>query len=125
MSNSKKIAGLIGPSLIALTTSEVINLHIWAINIPAVTYLNGTLLFVAGLSIVRVHNRWTGGWPVLVTLAGWFVILGGLFRMFFPEAQQLAENIPSYAVIMVIFAIGIFLTFKAYSREDSKTAVKK
>ncbi len=125
MTNSKKIAGLIGPSLIALTTSEAINLHIWAINIPAVTYLNGSLLFVAGLSIVRVHNRWTGGWPVLVTLAGWFVILGGLFRMFFPEAQQLAENIPSYVVIIILCVIGIFLTFKAYSREDSNTAVKK
>jgi hypothetical protein len=126
MTDSKKIAGLIGPSLIAITVSEAINLHIWAINIPAVTYLNGSLLFVAGLSIVRLHNRWNVGWPLLVTLTGWFAILGGLFRMFFPEAQQLSENIPSYAVIMILCVIGIFLTFKAYSRKDSNnTAVKK
>lgn len=125
MTNSKKVAGLIGPSIIAITASELLNLHIWAINIPTVTYLNGTLLFIAGLSIVRAHNCWTSGWPILVTLTGWFVILGGLYRMFFPEAQQLAENIPTYIIIIILGVIGIFLTFKAYSREDSKTVDKK
>lgn len=117
MTNSKHIAGLIGPTLVALAISEAINLHIWVNNIAPVTYLNGILLFVAGLSIVRVHNRWTGDWPVIITLVGWFATLGGLFRMFAPEVQQGSQNIPRFAVIMVIFAIGIFLTFKAYSRE--------
>jgi hypothetical protein len=124
MTNSKQIAKLIGPTLIALTISEAMNLHIWASNIAPVTYLNGTLLFIAGLSIVRVHNRWTGGWPVMVTLVGWVAILGGLFRMFAPEAQQGGQNTATFAVIIVIFAIGIFLTFKAYSREDSNTAAR-
>ena len=63
MTNSKQIAGLICPTLIAFTTSEAMNLHIWAPNIAPVTYLNGTLLFVAGLSIIRVHNYWTRSWP--------------------------------------------------------------
>jgi hypothetical protein len=49
---------------------------------------------------------------------GWFAILGGLFRMFAPEGHQGGQNTPTFAVIMVIFAIGMFLTFKAYSRED-------
>jgi hypothetical protein len=71
MTNSKHIAGLIGPTLVALAISEAINLHIWVNNIAPVTYLNGILLFVAGLSIVRVHNRWTGDWPVIITLVGW------------------------------------------------------
>jgi hypothetical protein len=122
MTNSRHIAGLIGPTLIALTTSEAMNLHIWATNIAPVTYLNGLLLFVAGLSIVRAHNRWTRSWPVLVTLTGWCVIFLGLFRMFAPEAQQGGENMPTYAVIIVLFTIGIILTFKTYGREDSNTA---
>src|SRR5690242_14183385 len=33
------------------------------------------LLFVAGLAIVRVHNVWVGGWPVLVTVLGWVAVL--------------------------------------------------
>jgi hypothetical protein len=30
----------------------------------------GYAAFVAGLAIVYFHNRWTGGWPVLVTVMG-------------------------------------------------------
>jgi predicted phage tail protein len=119
MTNSRHIAGLIGPTLITITISEAMNSHIWA-TVPATqTYLAGSLCFVAGLSIVRAHNRWMGGWSVMVTLMGWFFILGGLFRMFAPEfAQQSVQNTSAVFVLqMVLLAIGIFLTFKAYSRE--------
>jgi hypothetical protein len=113
MPNSKHIAGLIGPTLIALTTSEAMNLHIWAVNLATVTYLNGLLLFVAGLSIVHAH-RLTG--PVLVTQVGWCMILVGLFRMFAPEAHPGGENIPTYTVILVLFVVGIVLTAAASIR---------
>jgi hypothetical protein len=74
--------------MMAVAASEAINLHIWATNIAAVTYLNGTLLFVTGLSIIRIHNRWSAGWPVMITLVGWAALISGLFRMFAPSAQQ-------------------------------------
>jgi hypothetical protein len=116
MSNSKNIAGLIGPTLIVLTISETINVHIWAGNTAAGVHLNGAILFVAGLSIVRAHNLWVRGWPVMVTLVGWFVMFLGLFRMFAPELQlKGAQNTSSViALTMVVLAVGIFLTFKAY-----------
>jgi len=69
MTSSRHLAGLIGPAVMALTASEALNFRIWATNIAPVTYLNGTLLFVAGLS--------------------------------------------------VLFAMGGFLTFKAYGRGES------
>jgi hypothetical protein len=121
VANSKHIAGLIGPTLIAMTISEALNAQIWA-NVPATQiYLAGALWFVAGLAIIRIHNYWVRDWPVAVTLVGWFLILGGLGRMFFPAAAQ--QSTPSGSVVlalqMVLLAIGIFLTFKAYSREDS------
>lgn len=119
MTNSKYIAGLVGPTLIALTLSEAMNAHIWASVSATQTYLAGGLWFVAGIAIVRAHNHWVRGWPVVVTLVGWFAMLGGLGRMFFPEAvQQGSSN--SFTVLaaqMILFAIGIFLTFKAYRRE--------
>lgn len=121
MTNSRRIAGLVGPTLIALTLSEALTAHIWA-NVSATqTYLAGALWFVAGLAIVRVHNHWIRGWPVVVTLVGWFVMLGGLGRMFFPEAAQQGTRNGSVvlALQMVLLAIGIFLTFKAYRRDDS------
>jgi len=120
MTNSKHLAGLIGPSIIILTISEVINYHIWATNIPPVTYLNGIILFITGLSIVRVHNSWRG-WPVAITLSGWFGVIGGLFRVFFPEARQASESTTTFAVIFALGAIGIFLTYKAYSKNGNKS----
>ena len=119
MTNSKLIAGLMGPTLIAIPLSEALNFHLWANNIPPVTYLNGMILFLAGLLVVRFHNLWTGGWPVMITLVGWVILISGLFRMFVPEAQQLTQRNIALAVIIVLFSIGVFLTFKAYGREES------
>ena len=54
MTNSRNIAGLLGPTAVAFALSEWINLRIlWVNTSPSVIYLNGSLLFVAGLVIVR------------------------------------------------------------------------
>jgi len=127
MTDSKRIAGLVGPTLIAVTLSESMNLGIWT-NTPApVVYLDGTLLFVAGLSIVRVHNRWTRSWPVLVTLMGWFLMLVGLIRMIAPGfAQRRTEQNTTavFAGVIVLLVIGLVLTVKAYGREESEAAMQ-
>jgi hypothetical protein len=69
---------------------------------------------------------------VLVTLTGWFSMLFGLIRMFAPisgaqlglDVQRPEQNITAiFALLIVFFATGIVLTVKAYTREDSKTAV--
>jgi len=117
IANSKKIAGLIGPTLIVLSITEAMNLHIWATNIASVIYLNGTLLFVAGLSIVRVHNIWRG-WPMIITITGWVILFGGLFRMFAPEAKQAGENTYTYVMFIFLFLIGFFLTYKSYYEKE-------
>jgi hypothetical protein len=82
MTDSRRLAGLLGPILIALTVTEWMNLGVFTEAMgpsygPHV-YLNGTLLFVAGLAIVRAHNLWTRSWPVLITLVGWFAVFAGL-----------------------------------------------
>ena len=120
MTDSRRTAGLLGPTLIAIAMTEAMNLRILA-RTPApvgVVYLNGTLLFVAGLAIVRAHNRWKGGWPVLVTLMGWLAILGGLIRMVAPASAQSGATWV-FALLIVLLAIGIVLTFKAYGRQES------
>ena len=123
MTSSKHLAELIGPTLIAISITEAINLPLFANNPAPVVYLNGTLLFVVGLSIIRVHNYWMRGWPVLVTLVGWLLLLGGLTRMAAPELAQrsVQDPTPVYALLLVLLAIGVVLTFKAYATEH-KTA---
>ena len=120
--NSKHIAGLLGPALVALAGSELMNGgDIWVgVSVPQV-YLAGALAFMAGLSIVHAHNHWVRGWAVLVTLTGWFLLFGGLMRMIAPRlAQQASRNdSAAFALEAVLLAIGLVLTFEAYARQGS------
>jgi len=118
----RRLAGLIGPSIMVVTASEAMRYNIWDVNIPAVTYLNGTLLFVGGLAIVRAHNRWTRRWPVLITLTGWAILFFGLIRMFAPEAKQPPESPTMYAGLAVLFAMGSYLTYKGYGPEERRNS---
>jgi hypothetical protein len=115
---AEHLAGVLGPTLMALTASEAINYHIWDTQLPAVTYLNGLFLFVAGVSILRKEHRWIRRWPVLVTIIGWIATLGGLARLFAPRAQQPPESAGMYAFLTAGFAVGCYLAYKAYWRSD-------
>ena len=87
-------------------------------------YLNGTLLFIAGVAILRAHSVWTLSWPVLITLVGWLGVLGGLSRMAAPVSAQEAGRSPSvvYGSIVILLAIGIVLTVKSCGRSESQSA---
>ena len=119
--DSRGIAGLVGPAMIAVLLSEnqFVNPHLYDRQIPPVVYLSGALLFIAGLAIVRAHNLWTRGWPVMVTLTGWFALLLGLFRLFAPGLYQ--EGAQGSSTALLIFeiaglAVGLVLTYRAYRR---------
>jgi hypothetical protein len=126
MTTSKLIAGLLGPTLIANGAALLLNLTTWRTlgeqfaRDPELIYVVGIVVLVAGLAIVRSHNVWTGGWPVVVTIFGWLAILGGLARMLFPV--QLAEVavgvlqapgvLPTAAIAQLL--LGAFFSLKAY-----------
>jgi hypothetical protein len=121
------IAGLMGPTLVAIAAAMLVNFASFpelAEQIsrdPGVILLSGILLLVAGLAIVRAHNIWVGGWPVLVTLLGWLAILSGLVRMLFPirlatMAAEIAHRPGAMiAAVLVLLVLGGFLSIKAYS----------
>ena len=123
MPESKRIAGLVGPTIVAMIASEFppVQPHLYDIQIPPVVYLSGVLMFVAGLAIVRAHNRWARDWTLLITLSGWFGVVLGLFRMFAAGRYQRSAADTSATVFMVLegvlFVCGVIMTFKAYSRD--------
>jgi hypothetical protein len=126
---SKTIGGLVGPTLVAIAIAILLNvgsMPLIAAHVardPALILLSGILLLVAGIAMVRAHNVWSGGWPVLVTIVGWLALLGGLARMFFPIrlAAIAAQAGTSRALLIgsavVLLLLGAFLSYKAYSRE--------
>ena len=121
MSNSKRIAGLVGPSIVAMVVSEfpLVQPHLYDAQIPPVVYLSGTLMFVGGLAVVRAHNRWVRDWTLLVTLSGWFFLVLGLFRMFAAGAYHRNSANTSATTFMILEGmlaiVGLIMTFKAYS----------
>ncbi|HYV68168.1 MAG TPA: hypothetical protein VE964_18140 [Myxococcales bacterium] len=123
MPNSKRIAGLVGPTLLAILVSEfpLVQPHLYDAQIPPVVYLSGVLMFVGGLAIVRAHNHWARDWTVLVTLSGWFGLVLGLFRMFAAGAYQRQSAGASTTLFIVaeafLLVIALIITFKAFSRD--------
>jgi hypothetical protein len=125
MPNSKRIAALVGPTIVAMLASEfpLVQPHLYDAQIPPVVYLSGVLMFVGGLAIVRVHNHWARDWTVLVTLSGWFFLLLGVFRMFAASFYQRCSASTSASVFMVVegglLVLGLIMTFKAYSGDKT------
>ena len=80
MEKSKSIAGIVGPTLIVMVLSElkIWNPTLYETQIVPLVYLSGVLLFIAGISIVRIHNISVVGWQTSVKIIGWLVILLGL-----------------------------------------------
>jgi hypothetical protein len=116
----KKIAAILGPTLVAVSVSELLNFRIWMSISAPVVYLNGALLFVAGMVIVRNHNVWRLGWPLLVTLSGWALVAAGLFRLFLPEAHQASWNATTAAAVLALTLLGLVLTGFGYLGGDRR-----
>lgn len=118
--HSRRVAGLVGPVVMAMTASEFppVQPHLYAEQTPPVVYLSGVLLFTAGLAILRSHSRWTADWTLLITLTGWGGILLGLVRMFAASAYHQAAGSAEGPVFMIIeiilFAAGAVMTAMAY-----------
>ena len=122
MANSRQIAALVGPTLVAMLVGEFpfVQPHLYDSQIPPVVYLSGVLMFVAGLAIVRAHNLWVRNWTVLLTLTGWFFLLLGLVRMFAASRyQQVTAGTSSTIFVLlegVLLVIALIITYQGYRR---------
>ncbi|WP_299532967.1 hypothetical protein [Ulvibacterium sp.] len=114
MDTSINLAAIIGPIVMAIAISEYLNFKIWRNVHPTVVYLNGLVLLIGGLIVIRMHNYWTLDWTLAITIFGWLFILLGLARMFFPTQKQLEKSLFSNLVLLLLFLAGTFLSFKAY-----------
>jgi len=132
MTTSKIIAALLGPTLVATALMLLINLEAMPGMIEELSksamliVLAGYAAFVPGLAIVYFHNRWTAGWPVLITVFGWLSVVVGVIRIVFPvqlaavvarEAFAPVLHVVLLTVGVVFLLVGGLLSYKAYLRE--------
>jgi hypothetical protein len=112
--NARQLAAILGPTMVVTTVTEWVNLHIWAGQLPVVTYLNGMLLFIGGLVVLRVHRAWRRSWTTAVTAAGWLLMVAGILRMALPEAPQPRDGLAANSVIALVLAYGCLLSWLGY-----------
>jgi len=132
MTTSKIIAALLGPTLVVTGLMVLLNLEAMPAMIeeisqnPMIIVLAGYAAFVPGLAIVYFHNRWTAGWPMLITLFGWLSVIVGFLRTVFPTqlagVMSGAAHAPAMHVVLpaigaVFLLTGVVLSYKAYARE--------
>ncbi|MCB1149312.1 MAG: hypothetical protein KDK48_04035 [Chlamydiia bacterium] len=86
---------------------------------PVLLVLSGGIALILGLLIVLAHNVWVFGWPVIITLLGYLLIVVGLVRLFFPEKalalfdkMNKGPGLVMAAAVMLI--LGLWLTIAAF-----------
>jgi len=94
---------------------------------PALLLLLGVITVTGGLAVILGHNVWSGGAAtVIVTLAGWIMLLkGSLFLFLRPETEssvfigssRFEQLFYFYAAIAMVF--GIYLTYAGFSQRRS------
>lgn len=127
---SRSIAGLAGPLMMAMAAGLLMNRKLMPEiaaqvgNDYGLIFMSGAILLVAGVAIVRDHNIWSGGWPVLVTLIGWLAVVGGVARMlYFRHLAAMATTVAQHpaallGMALVMLFTGAYLTLKGYCLLD-------
>lgn len=120
------LAQLVGPTLFVIGLGMIVSRDAYRtmaqefLGSRALIYIAGILAFVPGLAIVLTHNVWVAGWPVIITLFGWLALLGGIFRLIFPqEVTRIGSRIiamPSALTVggIAVLALGAVLSFFGY-----------
>jgi len=86
----------------------------------ALFFFVAIVTLIIGLLLVVSHNIWVLGWPLIITLFSWLILISGLIRIFYPEtARKMANSFLSHPkrikiTGVVMFIIGIWLLFCVY-----------
>jgi len=126
MDTSIFLARLIGPLFLVIAAGLLLRQSSWRpmasdfLANRALVYLTGFLALLGGLAIVNTHNVWVANWPVVITILGWLAVIGGIFRMLWPErvigiGERMLGNKSAVTAAGVIEGLlGLWLTYAGY-----------
>lgn len=112
----RRLARILGPVIVAVTLTEAMNMDIFSEQTAPVVYLNGALLFTAGVAILQAHGSWRRDWTVLITLCGWALAMVGLVRLVWPKAPQVADGPMTTAALLALASVGAVIAWQGYRR---------
>ena len=120
------IAKLVGPVLLVAAIPMLINpkelqeIAAEFLQNRVLIYITGVMVLLGGLSIVNTHNYWVVDWPVVITLFGWAMIIGGAARVVLPSAVTRIGNAMMEKPTVTRIAglawafVGAYLIYKGY-----------
>jgi hypothetical protein len=126
MERSHFLAKLIGPVFIAGGIGLLFNTTIFramfehALHDHMLIYLSGVLALPAGLAIVALHNDWKWHWPLIVTVLGWLMVVGGTVRMVSPQVvEMIGQSVLAYPNFFIVdgavaVLLGVLLSYFGY-----------
>ena len=126
MQTSIFLARLIGPFCLALglgVLASGANYRALAeefLNSRALVFLAGLISLPAGLAILLTHNVWVLAWPVIITILGWLLVIGGTIRLVIPQQAAAVGRTfvarPSHQMLAVAIrlTLGATLSFFGY-----------
>lgn len=78
-------------------------------------FIVAIITIIIGLILVVSHNYWVMGWPTIITVISWLILISGLLRLFLPDvaikmANTVISNPMNFRIMAVInLIIGVFL----------------
>jgi hypothetical protein len=83
-------------------------------------FIVAIITLILGLLMVASHNIWVMGWPVIITLISWLVLISGLLRLLCAEtASKMGRSFMTHPagmkiVSVVLLILGVFLLIQVY-----------
>jgi hypothetical protein len=126
MTPSIFIARILGPVLLIVSLGLLLEGETFRVmageflRSPALVYFSGVTTLAIGLAILNFHHLWVRDWRVLITVFGWLFLIGGIIRLLaISWVQRVGESMIAHhrwpvANGILLFALGAFLTLKAY-----------
>ncbi len=126
MNTSIFLAKLLGPYCLIVSLGVLLNFKFYRkvmedlLKNSALIYIAGVIALIFGLLLVKFHNVWVLGWPVIITLIGWLGLIKGIWLIVFPDSLTKITNYhlknPSIltARLIVVLLLGLVLTVFGY-----------
>ncbi|NKB53486.1 MAG: hypothetical protein GKR97_14910 [Rhizobiaceae bacterium] len=121
MENSILIAKLMGPVVLVAAIAmlkdpdDLLSMGREFLKSRALIFISGVLALLGGLAVVNFHNIWIASWPVVITLFGWAMVIGGAMRIALPNVVESiggamlkhSSMVRVMAIIWLSFGVGI------------------
>lgn len=84
---------------------------------PSAMFISGSISLLIGLLIVIAHNVWEADWRVAITLLGWIILMKGIVKTVFPQADQrlltrcMKQNYTYHICSLFSLILGLYLCY--------------